>query len=138
MPKGGKKEKSTGPNEARKRGRPRRPPLSEEEVQRRREEKNMQNRQYRANRTVKLKKLEAFAALPENIDKDWDDGDPDAIVEYFLDPKMFTGNLAESSNAASGGGEPHRDPLGMQGETSAAAGSSSGPTTQSSPHNEMF
>ncbi|GKV46039.1 hypothetical protein SLEP1_g53054 [Rubroshorea leprosula] len=32
-------------------------------------------------------------------------------------------------------GEPHHDPLGMQGGT-AAAGSSGDPTTQSSPHNE--
>ncbi|GKV46047.1 hypothetical protein SLEP1_g53060 [Rubroshorea leprosula] len=30
---------------------------------------------------------------------------------------------------------PHHDPLGMQGGTNAAAGSSGGPTTQSSPHN---
>ncbi|GKV45532.1 hypothetical protein SLEP1_g52604 [Rubroshorea leprosula] len=44
---------------------------------------------------------------------------------------------AGAMNSTATGGEPHHDPLGMQGRT-AAAGSSGGPTTQSFPHDEKF
>ncbi|GKV46022.1 hypothetical protein SLEP1_g53042 [Rubroshorea leprosula] len=63
----------------------------------------------------------------------------DTLLNSLLESEVFTGNLAGSSNVAStGGGKPHHDHLGTPGETTAAAGSSGGPTTQFSPHNEKF
>ncbi|GKV42628.1 hypothetical protein SLEP1_g50011 [Rubroshorea leprosula] len=167
-------------------GRKRGPPPSEEEVKRKREEKNRKDREYRAKRKRQLEDcmefcqkaeiaplFEAFMEKREQesmgdlkcLEEDLEDVPPDTFDEdtfvnsLLVDPEMFPENLAGSSNVASGsmnssatGGvsnlvlhdpivspaEPHHDPLGMQGETSAAAGSSSGPTTQPSPYNEMF
>ncbi|GLT32093.1 hypothetical protein SLA2020_067830 [Shorea laevis] len=47
----------------------------------------------------------------------------------------WTAPLTASAVNSTATGEPHHDPIGMQGIT-AAAGSSGDPTTQSSPHNE--
>ncbi|GLT38119.1 hypothetical protein SLA2020_123850 [Shorea laevis] len=56
----------------------------------------------------------------------------DTFLYSLPDLEMLTGNLAGSSNVASTGGDKsHHDPLGMQGETTAAAGSSGGCATQS-------
>ncbi|GLU08330.1 hypothetical protein SLE2022_252480 [Rubroshorea leprosula] len=81
----------------------------------------------------------------------------DALCEFCPEPEMLTeGSLNVSSNFEGGlqssstrttpltanvmkstatGGEPHHDPLAMQGGTTAAGESSGGPNTHSSPHN---
>ncbi|GLT68779.1 hypothetical protein SLA2020_409810, partial [Shorea laevis] len=135
------------------RGRRPGPPPSGDKLKKRKEENKIRNRVYRAQRTREFNLYKAFCEEPEIADlfkafkekkeqefkeelkelekvlmEDSSDEDLDAFVKSLLNPKMLTGNLAE----------PHRDSLGVQGETSAAAGSSSGPTTQSSPYNEMF
>ncbi|GLU23631.1 hypothetical protein SLE2022_396220 [Rubroshorea leprosula] len=139
------------------RGRRRGPPPSGENLKKRKEENKIRNRVYRAQRTREFNLYKAFCEEPEiadlfkafkekkeqefkeelkelekvlmeDVTPDSSDKDLDAFVQSLLNPKMLTGNSAG----------PHCDSPGVQGETSAAAGSSSGPTTQSSPHNEMF
>ncbi|GLU23770.1 hypothetical protein SLE2022_397490 [Rubroshorea leprosula] len=75
------------------------------------------------------------------------------LLDLPSDLETCTGNLAgycegelQSSTMplmagamnSTGTGESYHDPLGMQGETTAAAGSFGGPSTQSSQHNEKF